>query len=90
MNFGTTPPGGFMGKREPQTILKTDERKVVLELGLGGEFTARSAAWMRTGSSSKATSSRSRPGQRSMGADRSAQGPAPAPEPVQHYFQIEE
>jgi len=27
------PPGGFMGKREPQTILKTDERSIHLELG---------------------------------------------------------
>jgi hypothetical protein len=34
-----------MGKRETQIILKTDERKVVLELGLGGKFTARSTAW---------------------------------------------
>jgi hypothetical protein len=32
--FGSfvTTPGGFMGKREPQIILKTDERKIVLEL----------------------------------------------------------
>jgi len=34
MNYETTPPGGFMGKREPQIILKTDERKIHLELGL--------------------------------------------------------
>ena len=34
-----------MGKREPRIVLKTDERKVVLELGLGGKFTARSTAW---------------------------------------------
>jgi hypothetical protein len=34
-----------VGTREPQIILKTDERKVVLELGLGGEFTARSMGW---------------------------------------------
>jgi hypothetical protein len=31
MNYETTP-GGFKGKREPQIILKTDERKVLLEL----------------------------------------------------------
>jgi RecA-family ATPase len=30
---------------EPQIILKTDERKVVLELGLGGKFSAKSTAW---------------------------------------------
>ena len=34
-----------MAKREPQIILKTDKRKLVLELGLGGKFTARSTAW---------------------------------------------
>ena len=34
-----------MANREPQIILKTDERKLVLELGLGGKFTARSTAW---------------------------------------------
>ena len=27
------PPGGFMGKREPQTILKTEERSIHVELG---------------------------------------------------------
>ena len=34
-----------MGKREPQIILKTDERKVVLELGLEGKLSARSTGW---------------------------------------------
>jgi hypothetical protein len=34
-----------MGKREPQIILKTDERKVVLELGLEGKFAAKSTGW---------------------------------------------
>ena len=34
-----------MGKREPQIILKTDERKVVLELGLAGKFAAKSSGW---------------------------------------------
>jgi CRP-like cAMP-binding protein len=42
-DFGRTavslpPPGGFMGKREPQIILKTDERSIHLELGRGGQF----------------------------------------------------
>jgi hypothetical protein len=49
-----------MGKREPQIILKTDERKVVLELGLGGKFTARSTASDENRSSSKAIRFRSR------------------------------
>jgi hypothetical protein len=35
-----------MGKvREPQIILKTDQCKVLLELGLGGKFQARSIGW---------------------------------------------
>ena len=34
-----------MGKREPQIILKTDERQVVLELGLEGKFSAKSTGW---------------------------------------------
>jgi hypothetical protein len=42
MSFGTTPLGGTTGKREPQIILKTDERNIVLELGLGGKFSAKS------------------------------------------------
>ena len=34
-----------MSKREPQIILKTDERKVVLELGPKGKFAAKSTGW---------------------------------------------
>jgi len=34
-----------MGKREPQIILRTDERKIVLELGLEGKFAAKSTGW---------------------------------------------
>jgi hypothetical protein len=34
-----------MSKREPQIILKTDERKVLLELGLEGKFAAKSTGW---------------------------------------------
>jgi hypothetical protein len=44
IGFGTTP-WGTMGKREPQTILKTDEARHRLELGLGGKFTTGSTAW---------------------------------------------
>jgi hypothetical protein len=34
-----------MAKREPQIILKTDERKIHLELGLEGKFVAKSTGW---------------------------------------------
>jgi hypothetical protein len=33
------------GKREPQAILKTDERNIILELGLQGKFAAKSTGW---------------------------------------------
>src|SRR5438552_6583563 len=36
LGISQPPPRGFMGKREPQIILKTDERNVVLKLGLEG------------------------------------------------------
>jgi hypothetical protein len=41
---GAPPLGGTMSKREPQTILKTDERAIRLELG-AREFTAKSSSW---------------------------------------------
>jgi hypothetical protein len=34
-----------MAAREPKTILKTDERKIVLELGRAGKFAAKSSGW---------------------------------------------
>jgi hypothetical protein len=34
-----------MGKREPQIILKTDERNIRLELGREGKFAAKSTGW---------------------------------------------
>jgi hypothetical protein len=53
-NFGSTL-GGSMGKsREPQIILKTDKRTLLLELDLGGKLRAKSSAWRRTEPFSKA------------------------------------
>jgi len=35
-----------MGKgRTPEVILKTDQRTVILELGTGGKFSAKSSGW---------------------------------------------
>ena len=34
-----------LSKRETQIILMTDERKVILELGVGGKFAAKSTGW---------------------------------------------
>ena len=49
-----------MDKREPQIILKTDERTFVLELGMKGKFAVKSTAWDENRASSKATRFRSR------------------------------
>jgi hypothetical protein len=39
-------PRGVQGKgREPEVILKTDERRIILDLGLERKFTARSGVW---------------------------------------------
>jgi len=54
------PPGGFTGKHVPQIILKTDERKVMLELGVEGNSPRNQGAGTISGSSSKATRLRSR------------------------------
>jgi hypothetical protein len=39
------PLGEHVSRREPQIILKTDERSIVFEPGLGGKFSAKSTAW---------------------------------------------
>jgi len=49
-----------MGKREPQTILKTDERSIHLELGAGDNLIAKSIGWGENRGFLRATSSRSR------------------------------
>jgi hypothetical protein len=44
-----------MGKsREPQIILKTDQRNVILELGLREKFQAKSSGWDENRTFSKA------------------------------------
>jgi hypothetical protein len=54
MNFGSTL-GETMGKgRERQIILKTDQRDILLEMGLGGKFQAKSSYGTRTKPFSKA------------------------------------
>jgi hypothetical protein len=49
-------PGGPMGKREAQIILKTDERTIVLELGTRGNSLPSQGLGMKTGFFSRATS----------------------------------
>jgi hypothetical protein len=45
---GCTPQGA-MSKREPQIILKTDERSTALELARERKFAAKSTGWDETG-----------------------------------------
>ena len=78
-----------MSKREPQIILKPDERSAGLELGRDGKFAAKSNGWDEKVFSSRATSSRS-PSRTDAGAARLPAGPRPAIGPVQHYFRTEE
>jgi hypothetical protein len=49
VEFCYHPPGGFMGTREPQTILKTDESAIRLELGCEGNSPPNQAVGTRTG-----------------------------------------
>ena len=85
-NFETTPPPfrAIMGKREPQIILKTDERKVVLELGFEGKFTAKSSGWDENRVFLEATSSRSQ-SRTAAGCSRTCPRAAGA-EAGPHYF----
>jgi len=46
--------------REPQKILKTDERSIHIELGCEGKFTAKSSGWDEDRVFLEATSSSSR------------------------------
>jgi hypothetical protein len=62
-----------MSKREPQIILKTNERKIVLEMGLEGKFAAKSSGWDENLLRTTSSKYRSR---RPLGADPQAFGPA--------------
>ena len=48
INFETTP-SGTMGKREPQTILRTDERSIHRELARAKIFTPNQSVGVKTG-----------------------------------------
>jgi len=53
--------GGYMGKaREPQVILKSDQRGILLEMGREGKFTAKSSVWDESRVFSSRTTMRSR------------------------------
>jgi len=83
--------GGSMGKdREPQVILKTDRRTVVLEMSPGGKFQAKSSGWdeNRVFLEGDVLEVAVRNG-RWVLTHRPA-GPRSRPLPAQHYFPTEE
>jgi hypothetical protein len=75
--------GLIFSKREPQTILKTDERATRLELGCEGNSPPNQPVGMKTGFSSEAPNSTSRS---SAAAGRSRACPRPAAELLRCYF----
>jgi hypothetical protein len=87
--FRDHTPGGFMTKREPQIILKTDERKIHIELGLEGKFAAKSTGWDEKPGLPRRGPVGDRSQGRPLGADAPAAKPA-APKPVLHYWPDDE
>jgi hypothetical protein len=79
-----------MGKsREPQIILKTDQRNAILELGLGGKAQAKSSGCKnRTFLENDVLEIAVRKGRWVL--THVPAGPRPAPPPAQHYFPTEE
>jgi hypothetical protein len=80
-----------MGKsREPQIIPKTGQRNVILELGLGGKFQAKSSGWdeNRTFLEGAALEVAVRNGRWVL--THVPAGPRAAPPPAQHDFPTEE
>jgi hypothetical protein len=79
-----------MGKaREPQIILNTDQRTVLLELGLGGKFQEKSSGWdeNRTFLEGDVLAVAVRHGRWVLTHVPAA--PRPIPLAVQHYFPTE-
>jgi hypothetical protein len=78
-NFGCTL-GGTMGKgRERQIILKTDQRNILLEMGLGGKFRTRSSGWGENRIFSKAMFVKLKSAMARWVLTRVPAGPRPAP-----------
>ena len=69
-----------MGKgRTPEVILKTDQRTVVLELGTGGKFSAKSSGW----DENKVFLEGDHLDKRPLGADASTGRAPESPDPVE-------
>jgi hypothetical protein len=80
-----------MGKiPKPQILLKTDQRTLVLELGLQGKFQAKATSWDENmvfleGDVLEVAVRNGR-----WVLTRRPAGPPPPPKPVEHYFPTEE
>ena len=80
------PPGGFRGKRKPQTVLKTDERDIASNSGVIGNLRPNQAVGTKPGLPSKATGV-SKNGRWVLCHVSARPG---APKPVLHYFPDDE
>jgi hypothetical protein len=80
-----------MGKgRERQIILKTDQRTVLLEMGLGGKFQQKSSAWDEYRTFLEGDVLEVEYAMAARVLTHVPAGPSPAPPPAQHYFPTEE
>jgi hypothetical protein len=79
-----------VSKREPRIILKTEERTVVLELGTGEKFVAKSGGWdkNRVFLEGRKLVVEIKNGRWLL--THTPAGPLKGPEPVRHYFPTEE
>jgi hypothetical protein len=80
-----------MGKsRETQIILKTDQRTVVLELGLGGKFAAKTSGWDENRVFLEGDVLEVSVRQGRWVITQVPAGPRPTQAPPEHYFPAEE
>jgi hypothetical protein len=80
-----------MGKgRERQIILKTDQRTLLLEMGLGGKFQQKSSAWDENRTFLEGDVLEVEYAMAARVLAHTSAGPRPAPPPAQHYFPTEE
>jgi hypothetical protein len=76
--------------RERQIILKTDQRDILLEMGLGGKFQQKSSAWDKNRTFLEGDVLEVEYALAARVLTHVSAGPRPAPPPAQHYFPTEE
>ena len=75
--------------REPETILKTDERNIYLELGRGGKFAAKSSGWDENKAFLESDKLEVAVVNGRWVLTHVPAGPKPVSAPVEHYFPTE-